>query len=41
VDGADAFNTSYKQYFNVMTRQRNALASITGYTDTQGFNWVV
>lgn len=39
VDGADAFNTSYKQYFNVMTRQRNALASIISYTDTQGFNW--
>lgn len=41
VDGADAFNTSYKQYFNVMTRQRNALASIISYTDTQSFNWVV
>ncbi len=41
VDGADAFNTSYKQYFNVMTRQRNALGSIISYTDTQSFNWVV
>lgn len=41
VDGADAFNTSYKQYFNVMTRQRNALASIISYSDPQSFNWVV
>jgi hypothetical protein len=40
VDGADAFNTSFKQYFNVMTRQRNALASIISYTDGEGFNWV-
>ena len=40
VDGADAFNTSYKQYFNVMTRQRNALASIISYTDTQAFTWI-
>jgi hypothetical protein len=40
VDGADAFNTSFKQYFNVMTRQRNALASIISYTDSTGYNWV-
>ena len=40
VDGADAFNTSYKQYFNVMTRQRNALASIISYTDTRAYTWV-
>lgn len=40
VDGADAFNTSYKQYFNVMTRQRGALASITGYTDSTAYTWV-
>ncbi len=41
VDGADAFNTSFKQYFNVMTRQRNALASIISATDSTAFTWVV
>ncbi len=41
VDGADAFNTSYKQYFNIMTQQRNAHASIISYSDTQAFTWTV
>ena len=41
ITGTDGFETSYKQYFNLMTRQRNALASITGYTDTRRYTPVV
>jgi hypothetical protein len=40
VTGQDAFEISMATYMNVMTVQRNAHASIIGYTDTQGFNWV-
>jgi hypothetical protein len=41
IDGRDAFQTSFKVYFNLMTFQRNAHASITGYTDTARFTPVV
>lgn len=41
IDGRDAFQTSFKVYFNLMTFQRNAHGSITGYTDTARFTPVV
>ena len=41
IDGRDAFQTSFKVYFNLMTFQRNAHGSITGYTDTSRFTPVV
>lgn len=41
VNGQDAFETSFKAYWNCMTTKRNALASITGYTDTGRFTPVV
>jgi hypothetical protein len=41
ISGRDAFQTSFKVYFNLMTFQRNAHASITGYTDTARFTPVV
>lgn len=41
INGQDAFETSFKSYWNTMTRKRNALASITGYTDTGRFTPVV
>lgn len=41
INGQDAFETSFKAYWNTMTMKRNALASITGYTDTQRFTPVV
>ena len=41
IDGRDAFQTSFKVYFNLMTFQRNAHASITGYTDTTRYTPVV
>lgn len=41
INGQDAFETSYKQYFNVMAYKRNALASITGYSDTRRYTPVV
>lgn len=41
INGQDGFETSYKQYYNVMTNRRNALAIITGYTDTKRYTPVV
>jgi hypothetical protein len=41
IDGRDAFQTSFKVYFNLMTFQRNAHGSITGYTDTARYTPVV
>ena len=41
IDGRDAFQTSFKVYFNLMTYQRNAHGSITGYTDTARYTPVV
>lgn len=41
VDGRDAFSTAMKTYFNVFTPQRNAHASVTGYTDTARYTNVV
>lgn len=41
IDGRDAFQTSFKIYFNLMTFQRNAHGSITGYTDTARYTPVV
>lgn len=41
IDGRDAFQTSFKMYFNLMTFQRNAHGAITGYTDTARFTPVV
>jgi len=41
INGQDGFETSYKQYYNVMTNRRNALAMITGYTDTKRYTPVV
>jgi hypothetical protein len=41
VTGQDAYEISMSQYINVGTRQRNAHASIIGYTDTQSFTWNV
>lgn len=41
ISGQDAFETSYRQYFNTMCTRRNALASITGYTDTARYTPVV
>jgi len=41
IDGRDAFQTSFKVYFNLMTFQRNAHGSITGYTDTSRYTPVV
>lgn len=41
IDGRDAFETSMKSYFNVFTPQRNAHATITGYTDTVRYTNVV
>lgn len=41
IDGRDAFQTSFKVYFNLMTFQRNAHGAITGYTDTARFTPVV
>lgn len=41
IDGRDAFQTSFKTYFNIMTFQRNAHGSITGYTDTARYTPVV
>ena len=41
IDGRDAFQTSFKVYFNLMTFQRNAHGSIVGYTDTQRYTPVV
>lgn len=41
IDGRDAFQTSFKVYFNLMTFQRNAHGSIVGYTDTARYTPVV
>jgi hypothetical protein len=41
IDGRDAFQTSFKVYFNLMTFQRNAHGSIVGYADTQRYTPVV
>lgn len=41
IGGQDAFETSFKVYFNLMTFQRNAHASITGYQDTSRFTPVI
>ena len=41
IDGRDAFQTSFKVYFNLMTFQRNAHGSLTGYTDTARYSPVV
>lgn len=41
IDGRDAFQTSFKVYFNMMTFQRNAHGSITGYTDSARYTPVV
>jgi len=41
IDGRDAFQTSFKVYFNLMTFQRNAHGSITGYVDTARYTPVV
>ena len=40
VAGQDAFEVSMSSYMNLMTQQRNAHASIIGYTDSVGYNWV-
>jgi len=41
IDGRDAFQTSFKVYFNLMTFQRNAHGSLTGYTDMARYSPVV
>lgn len=41
ISGRDAFETSYKAYFNVITPRRNAHAVIDGYTDTERYSPVV
>jgi hypothetical protein len=41
INGQDGFETSYKQYYNVMTSRRNALAIITGYQDSRRYTPVV
>jgi len=41
IDGYDSFETSFKTYMNLGTDQRNAHASIVGYTDTVRYTPVV
>lgn len=40
VSGQDAYEISMATYMNVMTKQRNAHASIINYTDNTAYTWV-